>query len=91
MPSLTLTEETLGRLGVAHADLIPALTPNGRRLLQAHMLSRGFDMSPGERALSRCRLPPRRLPAGVNQALQDLGDTAGPDRGDRSQSPGIAW
>jgi hypothetical protein len=45
MPTLTLTLETLATLGVARSDLIPTLTPNGRRLLQAHMVSRDFDMT----------------------------------------------
>jgi hypothetical protein len=46
VPTLTLTPETVDALGVAPADLLgPTLSASAGRLLQALLVSRGFDPS----------------------------------------------
>jgi hypothetical protein len=45
MASLSLAPKTLADLGVTRAHLVPALTLEGRRLIQAHLVSRGFDIT----------------------------------------------
>jgi hypothetical protein len=45
MPTLTLTAETLATLGVRRAQLVPTFTLDGRGLVEALLVSRGFDMT----------------------------------------------
>jgi len=54
MPTLTLTIETLAILGASRAHLIPTMTLEGRGLLEAHLVSHGFDMA---RAIRVVELP----------------------------------
>jgi hypothetical protein len=47
MPTLTLTEQTLEALGIVHADIVePVLPANAKRLLEALLVSRGFERDP---------------------------------------------
>ena len=46
VPTLTLTLETLAALGVSRGDLLqPVLSSDATRLLEALLVSRGFDIS----------------------------------------------
>ena len=46
VPTLTLTQETIKTLGIARADIVQAVLPaNAKRLLEALLASRGFDVT----------------------------------------------
>jgi hypothetical protein len=52
VPTLTLTLETLAAVGVSRDDLLqPALSSDAKRLLEALLTSRGFDVTRAVRVI----------------------------------------